>query len=204
MLPEQDAVVVTTACTTDVQRVLDAVWARLLPGFDAATADRAAQTRLDERLAGLSLRPAGGTALPRLAAARYDVESPTPLVEVELTAVEQQWHLRLVEARNALAFPVASGEWAVSEPRDGRGDPVPVAASGGAGEDGGLHVEVVFLETPHRLDLELDPTTRTARATWRVEPLGDQDLASMHCPRPTGAPTRRAAAERAHGPHDRT
>jgi hypothetical protein len=58
-----------------------------------------------------------------------------------------------------------------------------VAASGGWVDGNTLRVEVIFLETPHRLDLDLHPPTRTARATWRLEPLGDSDLANLHCPR---------------------
>ena len=58
MLPEQDAVVVTTAETETMQTILDAVWAHLVPAFDSqsATGDDA---RLAARLASLAL-PAEG------------------------------------------------------------------------------------------------------------------------------------------------
>ena len=190
VLPEQEAVVVTTACTNDMQEVLDAVWTRLLPGFDAAAPDSAAQdsaaqARLDERLAGLRLPAAGGAALPDAAAGAYDLApGGSPCTSLVLSSTDDGWEVRLHQGDDAIAFPVARGEWAVSEPRDGRGDRVPVAASGGAREDGTLHLEVVLLETPHRLDLDLDPRSRTGTAAWRIAPLGDQRFASLHCPRP--------------------
>ena len=189
VLPEQDAVVVTTACTTDMQAVLDAVWAFLLPGFDAPTEDAAAQARLDARLARLHLPAAGGGPWPSQAAGSYEVRSDgveapmASLVSVELSGGPDGWQVRLVEPDDALApFPVGTGEWVVAEPEDGGGDRVPVAASGGWLDDGRGRLEVVFLETPHRVDVELDPVSRTARVGWRLEPLGDSDLRSMRCP----------------------
>ena len=66
VLPEQDAVVVTTAATENMQGILDAVWAELLPAFDGP-GSAADDHRLAARLAALALpvldpvsaRPAG-------------------------------------------------------------------------------------------------------------------------------------------------
>jgi len=90
----------------------------------------------------------------------------------------------LVEAGDRITLPVGAREWAVSEPTDGAGDPVPVAASGGWTGDGTFRAEVIFLETPHRLDLVLDPSAGTAAVTWRRVPLGSTRLADLHCPHP--------------------
>ncbi len=54
VLPEQDAVVVTTAATENMQGILDAVWAELLPAFDGP-GSAADDDRLAARLAALAL-----------------------------------------------------------------------------------------------------------------------------------------------------
>ena len=60
VLPEQDTVVAITAATWDMQAVLDALWAHLLPGL-GASGDGAAQEELSARLTRLALPacPAG-------------------------------------------------------------------------------------------------------------------------------------------------
>jgi hypothetical protein len=65
-----------------------------------------------------------------------------------------------------------------------------VAACGGwtdsVGSDGGdLRLEVIFLETPHRMDIELSTTDGTATAAWRIPPLFSGRLADLHCPQGT-------------------
>src|SRR5215210_4197570 len=60
VLPEQDAVVVTTGETEAMQAVLDAVWAHLVPAFDNPST-AADDDRLAARLASLTL-PADGAA----------------------------------------------------------------------------------------------------------------------------------------------
>ena len=57
VLPEHETVVVTTACTLDMQAVLDAMWAHLLPGLGTTTppANGSAQHRLTTRLRRLAL-----------------------------------------------------------------------------------------------------------------------------------------------------
>ena len=55
VLPEQDAVVVTTASTLDMQAMLDAMWAHLLPALGQSAPDAGAQAQLTSRLGGLEL-----------------------------------------------------------------------------------------------------------------------------------------------------
>jgi hypothetical protein len=62
ILPEQEMVIVTTACTTDMQAMLDAMWTCLLPGVGTTMPGAGpAQDQLSARLAGLGLPacPAG-------------------------------------------------------------------------------------------------------------------------------------------------
>jgi hypothetical protein len=91
--------------------------------------------------------------------------------------------ITLHEPDNALTFPAGTGAWIVSEPSDDSGDGVPVAASAGWLDDDTLRVEVIFLETPHRLDVECSLSTGTARATWRGTPLDGGRLKRLHRPR---------------------
>jgi hypothetical protein len=87
------------------------------------------------------------------------------------------------ESANALTFPVGADDWLVSDPRDAHDDVVPLAASGGWIDDDTLRVEVIFLETPHRIDLECSLSTGTARASWRGTPLDGGWLQNLHRPR---------------------
>src|SRR5580698_8298144 len=126
VLPEQDTVVVTTASTLDMQAVLDAVWAHLLPGLGTAGPGAgAAQDRLTARLAGLALPPcpAGApaadwgpwasepfpVAVPDAPAAAGDAQAPLVQPPPALTSVQAApggdgWQLTLTEPANALTF----------------------------------------------------------------------------------------------------
>jgi hypothetical protein len=45
-----------------------------------------------------------------------------------------------------------------------------------------LRVEVIFLETPHRMDITCSLPGRTAEAVWRHPPLTPSELQHLHCP----------------------
>jgi CubicO group peptidase (beta-lactamase class C family) len=213
ILPEQQTVIVTTAYTTDMQAVLDAMWTHLLPGLGTAgpgpglgtagpgpglgTAGPGpgpAQDQLTSRLDRLALpacraRPAPADWAP-WASAPFTVtdRGSDGQVQPALTAVgvapgDAGWRLSLVEAGNALSVPVGSGAWTVSQPTDRRGDTIPVAASGGWLDGGTLRAEIIFLETPHRMDISCALPGRTAAAVWRHPPLVPSKLQHLHCPR---------------------
>ncbi len=194
VLPEQDTVVACTAATFDMQAVLDALWEHLLPGLGRA-GSAGAQEELGARLAGLALpaRPAGsapaaGGALARAPFAVTGVgagvsgELGTRVTSVSAAGRDEGWEVTLAEAGNQLTFLASAGAWAVSAPADQGGGTVPIAACGGWTEGGDLRLEVIFLETPHRLDIELSTEDGTATAAWRVPPLFSGHLADLHCP----------------------
>ncbi|MFP5253697.1 MAG: serine hydrolase domain-containing protein [Actinomycetes bacterium] len=192
VLPEQDVVVATTGGTEQMQAVLDHLWTLLLPGLGSAVADQAAEQRLAERLSGLRLAPRLAWSAPAnphawagrsFPVAASDRERAAPVVAVEVVAVDGDLEVTLAESDNRITFPVGSTDWVVSEPRDARGQRVPVAASGGwAGEDT-LHVELIFLESPHRLDVACSLSLAEAEVGWRTTPLGGAGLESLHRPR---------------------
>jgi CubicO group peptidase (beta-lactamase class C family) len=210
ILPEQDAVIVTTAYTLDMQAMLDAMWTHLLPGLgaaapDATAPDATAQEQLTSRLGRLELpafvgvpAPAdwspwtgaftipastAGTAGTQAPPSAFAIDQVQPfLTSVEVTPRADGWRISLIEPDNALTFPVGTGGWTVSESADGRGETIPVAASGGWLDGQTLRVEVIFLETPHRMDITCSLPGRTAEAVWRHPPLSASRLQELHCP----------------------
>jgi CubicO group peptidase (beta-lactamase class C family) len=197
ILPEHETVVVTTASTLDMQAMLDALWTHLLPGLGAEVAGGgSAQGELSARLARLALPPCPAGAAPAdpgalrgepfpvsaLAAGVADAQIRPALTSVEVLPAESGWQLSLIEPSNALTFPVGAGAWTVSSPVDQNGATIPVAASGGWADDGTLRVEVILLETPHRLDLTCTLPARTATAGWRLPPIVGAKLRHLHSP----------------------
>jgi CubicO group peptidase (beta-lactamase class C family) len=193
VLPTQDAVVATTGGTEAMQAVLDSLWDHLLPGLGTGRPDAAAHRELAQRLAGLSLpacvakpsppRWRDWTDRPFPVAPGAHGAPAAPLTSVALRQADHGLEVTIAESANALTFPVGAGDWLVSAPRDRHGDPVPVATSGGWLDDHSLRVEVIFLESPHRMDIACSLPARTAEAAWRHPPLDGGRLQTLHRPR---------------------
>jgi CubicO group peptidase (beta-lactamase class C family) len=194
ILPEHDTVVVTTAATFEMQAMLDAMWAHLLPGLGRAVpAACPAQHRLAARLGHLALpacqaRPAPadwgqwtGQAFTAAAGTGGGQAQPKVSSVTVLTGADG-WQIRLGEPANSVTFPVGAGAWAVSVPADEHGGSIPLAASGGWAGDGTLRAEIIFLETPHRMDLSCSLAGRRAEVSWRHPPLVEGRLQDLHCP----------------------
>ena len=193
VLPAHDAVVAITGGTEAMQGGLDNLWQHLLPGLGTGRPDAAAQEDLDKRLGDLRLpacvarsgpsRWEGWTGGPFPVARGAESAAAAPLASVELRSTDAGLEVTIAEPANALTFPVGIGDWLVSAPRDSHGDAVPVAASGGWLDDQTLRVEVIFLESPHRMDIACSLPARTAEAAWRQVPLDGGRLQTLHCPR---------------------
>ena len=194
ILPEHDTVVVTTAYTLEMQAVLDAMWAHLLPGLGAIAPDTGwAHDELTDRLSRLALPacaadpapmdPAAWAGAPFSVTARPGNGQIQPaLTSVSVTAGAGGAQITLIEPANSLTFGAGAGEWTVSAPADGHGDTIPVAASGGWLDDRTFRAEVIFLETPHRMDITCSLAGRRAAAVWRHPPLSRNRLQDLHCP----------------------
>jgi hypothetical protein len=195
VLPEHQTVIVTTAYTLQMQAVLDAMWTHLLPGLGAAPPPHpgSAQDELRARLGGLALPACDARAAPadwgQWTGEPFAVATGTrgngirpSITAVDVAPQADGWQLGLIERANRLTLPVGAGEWAVSAPADQHGETIPVAASGGWLDDGTLRVEIVFLETPHRMDITCSRPGRTAEAVWRHPPLSPSKLRDLHCP----------------------
>jgi CubicO group peptidase (beta-lactamase class C family) len=189
VLPEHDTVVATTARTEQLQAILDALWDELLPGL-GADGDPTAEEQLSRRLASLQLPPDGGATAPPawepwLTSFAVDREPPgshSTLTSIEVRRDGDRLRLVLREPDNELVVGVGADAWTVSEPRDREGHVVPVAASGGWSDQDTLRVAIMFLETPHRLEVTVSLPDRTASAVWPHPPLGSDRLGGLCCP----------------------
>ena len=196
VLPERHTVIAITGASIDMQAVLDGLWGHVLP---ALTDDRlvspdrtAADLRLARRTAGLELDAAIGKPEPEEAGDRWDGAVFAPaggrcgqqpsLESVALQRVSDGWRLTLIEGGRRLTGTLGGDGWRVSDGSDpAGGDGVPIAVSGGW--DGGrLAVEVLFLETPHRLAVGCDLEDATFTATWGTMPLRAGTLHDLRKP----------------------
>jgi CubicO group peptidase (beta-lactamase class C family) len=175
VLPEHDTVVALFSCTEDMQVVLDHAWTHLLPalGSDpqprttagsgegaARLAHRRVPTAADRVADRAGAGPGGSITDGRYAPGAAHGRTHRTLTAVDVTAD----HLVLHEGESApLRVPLAA-DWT-----DVPG--APIGASATVDPRGRLVVDLVLLATPHRLELVLDPSTRTFDAAWPSVPL---------------------------------
>lgn len=177
VLPEQDVVVAMTGQSLDMQAVLDAVWANLLPAIDRpGTAE--GDEDLRARLAALALPPVVGGPLGELPSGSASVGgSPSARPGAGLEALhlsqdsDHRWVLTLRDAWGEVVAPVGDGSWAI----DG------ATATSGARDGDQVSVDVRFVETPHLLHVRWDLASGVASAVWETEPLHDA-ASTLHRP----------------------
>ncbi|MFI9755677.1 serine hydrolase domain-containing protein [Streptomyces collinus] len=191
VLPEHDVVIAATAATERMQEYLNLVWEHLLPAFgpEPLTGREGADVQLRERLGGLALPPAPGRPAPPererdWTAAAFTRSAETgPVRSAGLDRDADGWTLTLTgegdrpNHPDRLALRLAGEGWTVAE------EPVPTAVSGGWTDAGTLAVDVVFLETPHRLALTCSLADGTLTASWRTRPLHGGRLTTLCAPR---------------------
>jgi CubicO group peptidase (beta-lactamase class C family) len=178
VLPEHDTVVAMFSCTEIMQSVLDHAWAHLLPALGPAPvrhrvdvdagapeAEPALPTAA-ERI-GAGARGRGTTTLGRMAAGGYAPGEPHERTHRTVTRAEVAPtgdELVLHEGgHGSVTVPLTAGWTDVADP--------PISASAAVDAAGRLVVDLVLRATPHRLELTLDPTTRTFDAAWPAYPL---------------------------------
>jgi len=163
ILPEHDVVLALTGATEDMQSVLDAAWRHLLPAFggsgDGEDAD--ADAALAERLRGAALPASTGDGEP---SGTVPASWTGPGLRAERGA---DGAITLTDAAGITAtVPVGRPGWTVVE---GEGAGPTVAVSGGWGGDVAL-LDLLFLESPHRLVVELRPDG-VLEGRWGTTPL---------------------------------
>ena len=183
VLPEHDAVVAVFSCIERMQVILDAMWEHLLPAMAAgALPPSLHDDELARRMAHLALPTAAQRArgqdlaeVPEMTFTRRPGARSHPTVtSIEITG--QRMTIR--EKDRTIELSLTNGWWV-----DGEAE---LAASATRLADGTVAVDVVFLATPHRLEIELDPAAGTFVARWPLVPLFgvglDPHLASMRPP----------------------
>jgi CubicO group peptidase (beta-lactamase class C family) len=139
VLPQYDAVVAITSGTRDMGSVMNLVWQRLIPAFQAAAlpADAAAQGKLTEKLRGLTLKTQSGTAalspaLRNLAGRTYTfAANPQSIETIVLNSADATGAVSLTVRMGGAdqRISAAPNEWRKSTLTT-RGVADPIAASG--------------------------------------------------------------------------
>ncbi|MFD5627615.1 serine hydrolase domain-containing protein [Streptomyces sp. NPDC127072] len=187
VLPEHDAVIVTTAATEQMQELLNLVWRHLLPSFGSAPLPGHEDAVLRDRLARLALRPVTAPVLPSAEAEAWAGAEFVPaggscaqqpsLTGATVTAGEDGWSISLAEGVDRLDLRFDGSGWTTASA------PVPTAVSGGWTAPDTLRVDVIFLETPHRLTVTCSLSDRTLTADWHTRPLRPGRLRFLRAPR---------------------
>lgn len=169
VMPDQDAVVAITSGVRDMQAVLNVVWDRFLPACEAGMlpVDRAAHTRLEEKLASLEVPPAAGESASALASKVLNRRFVFPANEqkvgsVVLKSADDGETLTLLMERDGSTTAVPAGfrEWKrsrISLPagRLAQFPDEPVAATFGWTSQDTVTVKVCAYETPFHLTCSL-------------------------------------------------
>jgi CubicO group peptidase (beta-lactamase class C family) len=171
VLPEQDAVVVTTGDTEMMQTVLDAVWAHLVPAFDSPSA-AGDDDRLATRLAALALPAEGAGTYP----------GDDWLTPHAVTEQPYGWDLTVAAAAQRLVVGCGDRRWHRTSVPVGNGMALVVEARGRWTESETFTAELVFVHTPHRMTVMYTPRTGSSSARWQSVPLGPVSLARLATP----------------------
>lgn len=165
VMPEQDAVVAITSGVRDMQAVLNLIWDRLLPAFQAAARpeESGARERLQARLQRLSLPfPKGPEDSPGAAAVlgrTYELaENEQKLESLRLEAADDGggWVLVTRSAKGESRIPCGFRAWKRSPARAGGVIPdEPLAAAGAWVGSDTFEATLCARETPHLLTVRL-------------------------------------------------
>ena len=175
VLPEADAVVAIHSGEADMQAILDAVWAHLLPGLSGSASAAPSGDPLE--LTGLRLAPAGGAGpaasfvapAPRYRDPAWSVPISAPVRALGVRADAGGWLLDLDLPGGTVTVPAGDRSW---RPGGFAGSTGPVATRASAGwRDGIFHARIVLVTSPHTVLLRGDHATGHLDARWSVPPL---------------------------------
>lgn len=176
VLPEHDAVIAVTAATGDMQAILDAVWAELLPSYTDDALPETTSTALTDRLRSLQLATVGG-APTTSGAGPWTVtdESEHPAirsVSVSNASTGSGWTLSISDGDADYQIPCGFGEWRSHQTTVGEGAPFTTAACGAWTDAHTFTTELAMINTPHRLTATCNVEAGTLTTVWKTAPLG--------------------------------
>ncbi len=174
VLPEQDAVVVTTAQTENMQGILDAAWAHLLPAFDGVTSTDDDQA-LNRRLGELALPVS-----PPLA----DAPDPAYAADDWVSAIgladdQGGWTLTLSDHGRQFKVRCGAEQWTRTVVEVGDGRWLPIEGSGRWLDGDTFVASLIVLQTPHRLQVRWHPPSKRSTLTWQTVPLRTVSLLGL-------------------------
>ena len=182
--PEEEVVVVTTACTPDMGLQLDLAYRHLLPAVRGeGEVSAAADAALAERLGSLEIplpvdagaaRSSGEVVFERVGSQSAEPVAASGLSRVAIRPDGDGWVARLQLGDVEGELPIGRGLWLEGVWPVGA---VPFVSAGGFGEDGVFRARLQMIETPHHLVVEGDPGSGTCTVRWNQPPLHSQDPA---------------------------
>jgi CubicO group peptidase (beta-lactamase class C family) len=180
--PEEDAVIITTAETIDMQQLLNLITDHLRPAM-ATPGTAEADAALAERLASLALPLPDDTGASFAGAFEVDAAAyppgpftsggPVPGAErVEIVEADGGWTIRIAGEGVDVTLPVGRGSWAAGDwPAPAAGlDDVAFRSTAGVDADGVWQARLRMIRTPHTLLVEARPGAKATLA-WRYPPL---------------------------------
>lgn len=192
VLPDHGVVLAMTGQCDDMQGILDLAWEHLIPAFDGPGAGRDADAALAARLASLALAPVdsiqGAVSVPaaqQFAPAADNALQRLTHIDLSPGPADGEVVLTITEGDDRLTLTAGFGRWVTSDA---------TAASAGWADAAGstIAVDVIFIETPHRLHLTFDRRDSTVAARWRTEPMHPLPLNRMRKPASDNVPARGA------------
>jgi CubicO group peptidase (beta-lactamase class C family) len=178
VLPERGMVVAIQSAQSCTQVLIDLLWQQ------PARSGRASRRATDATIPvppdsgdGASWRAPGPVPLdPAMVDPGEEVGARADIADVSVTRTDEGFEFVMTAEGHPVRLSAVPGEWRRQVLPLGEAE-VPVALAAGADEAGGLHVRLVFTDTPHtlRLHLRADGATQA----WRVNPLQGPSLAHM-------------------------
>ncbi|GIE95508.1 serine hydrolase domain-containing protein [Paractinoplanes rishiriensis] len=162
VLPEADAVVAITSQSHDIPAVMDALFDHLRPALTAGSGPAGAW-------------PVGSPELPRPAGPGRAI----PTMSYRPAPDHAVGSLRKIRTRPG-RLSVDRLTAPLGEPGGWTGDGPHATAYAWDGDT--LRIDLIFVETPHRLHLALDPAAGTFAARWQTEPLGRDPFDRLRMP----------------------
>jgi CubicO group peptidase (beta-lactamase class C family) len=178
VLPGADAVIACTSQVDDMQAELDLFWEHLLPALSGqAPVDSAAEERLSDRLAALSTAVIDARTGPSRPGATYARTGERAVFTEGLGSVRVEpagdaTRLTLVIDGAEHAFDLRPGQWTEAElPAVHRLLPAVAVTGGWTGSDE-FRADIVFVTSPHRLQLRAKSGDNpSVEAEWYIAPI---------------------------------